>query len=131
MRPRGGAFGGNYLTSTELFGVLASEPHNVPLKDIPDLDRWQTVAVYFVARDKRGNVIASGRDAPRQSERAGFYAFWQARCLPAWRVDALWREITAERARAKEARKAKRTAGGGEAKPRAKRQPKRIGRSRG
>jgi hypothetical protein len=70
--------------------VLVSEPHNVAHKDLADLDRWQAVALYFVQRDKKGHVVATGQRGRRQSEREGFYAFWRDRCLPRWRVDQLW-----------------------------------------
>lgn len=92
VRPRGGAFGGNYLTSTELFGVLLSDPYAglTPAK-ILELDRWQVVALYFVERDKKGNVVATGR-RPAPTEREQFLRFWRGKALPAWRVEALWAE---------------------------------------
>jgi hypothetical protein len=92
VRPRGGSFGGHYLTSTELFGVLLSEPYSgLTPERILELDRWQVVALYFVERDKRGNVVATGR-RPAPTERERFFRFWRGKALPAWRVLALWEE---------------------------------------
>lgn len=69
----------------------------MPDNRLAELDRWQAVAVYFAPRDRKGNVVATGR-RPAVSEREEFCRFWRGKALPRWRVERLWAEGEAERA---------------------------------